>query len=45
MKELDDLKFDSSVRYFGEHTWVRMEGNLAFIGISDYAQDYKNSLE
>lgn len=28
----------SDIRYAKEHEWVRMEGDLAVIGISDYAQ-------
>ncbi|MDP9729847.1 glycine cleavage system protein GcvH [Alicyclobacillus tolerans] len=28
-----------SLRYSKEHEWVRVEGNLVYIGISDFAQD------
>ena len=31
-------KFDPNARYAKSHEWVRMEGKLAVIGISDYAQ-------
>jgi glycine cleavage system H protein len=31
-------KFDSSARYARTHEWARLEGKLAVIGISDYAQ-------
>lgn len=33
MKLLEDLKYAES------HEWVRIEGNKAYIGITDYAQD------
>ncbi len=39
MKEIDQLEFDNSVKYFKEHTWAKMDGDLTVIGISDYAQD------
>ena len=29
----------SSLRYSKEHEWVRVEGDVATVGISDYAQD------
>ena len=32
-ENLEDLKFDK------EHEWLRVEGDVATIGISDYAQD------
>lgn len=32
-KVMEGLKFSNS------HEWVRVEGDMAFIGISDYAQD------
>jgi glycine cleavage system H protein len=31
-------KIDSNARYAKSHEWARMEGKLAVIGISDYAQ-------
>jgi glycine cleavage system H protein len=31
-------KFDPKARYARSHEWARMEGNVAVIGISDYAQ-------
>jgi len=34
MKVLEELKYAES------HEWVRVEGNKAYIGISDYAQDH-----
>ena len=34
MKILDELKYSKS------HEWVRVEGNKAYFGITDYAQDH-----
>lgn len=34
MKLLDELKYSES------HEWVKVEGNKAYIGITDYAQDH-----
>ena len=31
-------KFDAKARYAKTHEWVRMEGDVAVIGVSDYAQ-------
>jgi len=31
-------KFDPNARYAKSHEWVRMEGEVAVVGISDYAQ-------
>jgi glycine cleavage system H protein len=31
-------KFDAQAKYAKSHEWVRMEGDLAVVGISDYAQ-------
>ncbi len=39
MKEISELSFNESVKYSKEHTWVRVEGDLVKLGISDYAQD------
>jgi len=39
MKDLDELKFPGDVRYAEDHEWVRIDGDTAKIGISDYAQD------
>lgn len=30
--------YDSNARYHKLHTWVRMDGDLAVVGVSDYAQ-------
>lgn len=39
MSELDQLQFPDTVRYSKEHTWVRRDGDVVVVGISDYAQD------
>ncbi len=31
-------KYDSQARYARSHEWARLEGNVAVIGVSDYAQ-------
>jgi glycine cleavage system H protein len=33
------FKVDKSARYAKTHEWVRMEDDVAVVGISDYAQD------
>lgn len=33
------MEFPKDLRYTKEHEWVRMEGNVATIGITDHAQD------
>ena len=33
------MNFPEELRYSGEHEWVRVEGNRAIVGITDYAQD------
>jgi glycine cleavage system H protein len=33
------MKFESGYKYHEEHEWVRVEGEEAVIGISDFAQD------
>jgi glycine cleavage system H protein len=32
------MNFPANLKYTKEHEWVRVEGNEAFIGITDYAQ-------
>ena len=32
------MNFPSDIRYTSEHEWIRMEGNEAYVGITDYAQ-------
>ncbi len=33
------MNFPEDIKYHKEHTWVRVSGNKATIGITDYAQD------
>lgn len=39
MKEIRELKFLENVRYTDDHEWAKLDGDIATIGISDYAQD------
>ena len=39
MKEISELKFPDNVRYTDDHEWATLDGDIATIGISDYAQD------
>jgi glycine cleavage system H protein len=32
------MEFPAGLRYTKEHEWVRVEGNQAYVGITDYAQ-------
>lgn len=32
------MQFAENVKYTKEHEWIRIEGNQAYIGISDFAQ-------
>ena len=32
------MNFPKDIRYTSEHEWIRVEGNEAFVGITDYAQ-------
>ena len=32
------MQFPENVRYTKEHEWVRVEGDAAYVGISDFAQ-------
>lgn len=33
------MEFPKELRYSKEHEWVRLEGSIATVGITDYAQD------
>jgi len=39
VKEIEELNFPPEPRYSKDHGWVRSDGDLFVIGISDYAQD------
>ena len=32
------MNFPSNLKYTSEHEWIRVEGDEAFVGITDYAQ-------
>ena len=32
------MNFPTNVRYTNEHEWIRLEGEEAYVGITDYAQ-------
>ena len=32
------MNFPDKIRYTSEHEWIRVEGNEAYVGITDYAQ-------
>lgn len=32
------MNFPANVKYTNEHEWIRLEGNVAYVGITDYAQ-------
>ena len=38
------MRFDPNCRYYESHEWVRVEGNEAIVGISDYAQSELNDV-
>ena len=33
------MNFPADLRYTKDHEWIRLDGNVATIGITDYAQD------
>jgi glycine cleavage system H protein len=35
----NDMNFPENIKYTSEHEWIRVEGDVAYIGITDYAQD------
>ena len=39
MKEISELNLPEDVRYTDDHEWAKLDGDVATIGISDYAQD------
>ena len=38
------MKFPKDLKYTKEHEWARVEGNIAVVGITDYAQDKLGSI-
>ncbi len=39
MKKISELNLPEDIYYSEDHEWVKLEGKVARIGISDYAQD------
>ncbi len=33
------MNFPQNVKYTKEHEWIRLEGDVAYVGITDYAQE------
>jgi len=33
------MNFPENVKYTSEHEWVRLDGDIAYVGITDYAQE------
>lgn len=33
------MNYPTNVKYTSEHEWIRLEGDVAYVGITDYAQD------
>ena len=33
------MNFPQNLKYTNEHEWIRVEGDIAYVGITDYAQD------
>ena len=33
------MNFTTNVKYTNEHEWIRLEGDEAYVGITDYAQE------
>lgn len=32
------MNFPANIKYTSEHEWIRLEGDMAYVGITDYAQ-------
>ncbi|WP_294538001.1 glycine cleavage system protein GcvH [uncultured Bacteroides sp.] len=33
------MNFPQNLKYTSEHEWIRVEGDMAYVGITDYAQE------
>ena len=33
------MEFPTNIKYTNEHEWIRLEGDEAYVGITDYAQE------
>ena len=38
IKERMNMNIPTNVKYTNEHEWIRVEGDMAYVGITDYAQ-------
>ena len=38
------MNFPNNVKYTEEHEWIRVEGDIAYVGISDYAQEQSGDI-
>jgi glycine cleavage system H protein len=39
MKKIEEIQLPEELRYSPDHEWVRPEGDLTRVGLTDYAQD------
>jgi len=39
MKKIEEIQLPEELRYSADHEWVRPEGEMLEVGITDYAQD------
>jgi glycine cleavage system H protein len=39
MKKIEEIHLPEELRYSAEHEWVRPEGDVLEVGLTDYAQD------
>jgi glycine cleavage system H protein len=39
MKKIEDIHLPEELRYGADHEWIRQEGDVLEVGITDYAQD------
>ncbi|MCP4114347.1 MAG: glycine cleavage system protein GcvH [Desulfobacteraceae bacterium] len=39
MKEINELNLPEDIKYTDDHEWVKKDGDIITIGITDYAQD------
>jgi len=39
VKKIEEIQLPEELRYSPDHEWVRLEGDLARVGLTDYAQD------
>ena len=33
------MNFPQNLKYTSEHEWIRIDGDIAYVGITDYAQE------